>query len=646
MASNKNWPLRTILSSQFLIVAIIPVIMVALLSIYFLVPKINHSHYVSQKALAESISGQVTTYLDNAASDLKVLASFAMQENSFFKQELGLLDIYTTNQTYFSDIYLTDNDGIITHIGLPSERQYLRANFLALDMSNSALFKRVMSTGLAAWSDVYLSTVSGRLSIAFSQPFLEGTLVGEISVKELPTLVQGLSKQHQVTIMILDTQRQLIAHPHVELSSQQINLSNIELVKETDAGNSLSLPFIFDNDELIGTASLMPDLNWMVISAQSKRKVETEQSAVYDILIAAIFIGITAAGLLAMLLAREFISGFTQAALQAKHIASGDYQAPPTKSRIRELQWLADNLVTTGEAIETRENEIIQLNTVLEQRVEERTEDLKKSNHELESTLSDLKHTQEQLIQSEKLSALGSLVAGVSHELNTPIGNSLMTSSTLSESVRSISLQSKGNLLTKSSFDNFIAEVEHGGHILERNLQRASELIHSFKQVAVDQSSAQKRGFNLQQHFNEVLTTLHPMLKKSDVSVETHIPNNIYFNSYPGALSQIITNLIQNALLHAFEGKNQGTITITASSIDEKRVHILLEDNGIGMSEEVQNSMFDPFFTTKLGQGGSGLGLHIVHNLVTNVLQGNITVESKKGIGTKMTLNLPKSIER
>jgi len=219
-----------------------------------------------------------------------------------------------------------------------------------------------------------------------------------------------------------------------------------------------------------------------------------------------------------------------------------------------------------------------------------------------------------------------------------------MTSSTLTESVRTIVKQSASNQLTKSSFDNFISEVEQGSHILERNLQRASELIHSFKQVAVDQSSAKKRGFNLEQHFSEVLTTLHPVLKKSPIKIDTAIASSLFLNSYPGALSQIITNLIQNALLHAFDTSDHGLITVTANEIDSEQVRIIFEDNGKGMSKEMQSSIFDPFFTTKLGQGGSGLGLHIVHNLVTNVLKGTITVDSDQGKGTRMILDLPISI--
>ncbi|MAY43191.1 MULTISPECIES: ATP-binding protein [unclassified Neptuniibacter] len=644
MTNKKSWPLRTILTTQFLIVAIIPLLIASLLSIILLVPKINHNHHLSQLTLLESISAQVISYLDNAASDLNVLAKFSRQRYELFDEKHAFLDIYTNSQTYFSTIYLTNSSGLITNIGLPNNRQQLRQNFIALDISQNSFYKNVQNSSQAIWSNTFLSAVTGRLSIAYSRPFFSGAITGEISIEEFPNLVSDLAVQHNVTVMILDRNRQLIAHPDVSLSHQQINLSNLKLVQQADHGEDISLPFTFNNKEYIGTPSIIPGLNWMLITAQPRTEVEAEKSAIYDILFIAIITSIASAGFIAMLLAREFLSGFAQVALQAQAVASGRYETNSNKSKIREVQRLTNNLSKMSAAIEAREHEVAKLNQELERRVEERTEDLKQSNHELELTLQDLQLTQDQLVQSEKLSALGALVAGVSHELNTPIGNSQMTSSTLSSSVRDIAARVKSNNLTQTSFNDFIDEMEQGTLIIERNLYRASELIHSFKQVAVDQASSKKRQFDLNQHIHDVLTTLHPMIKKAKIHVDADIPENIKIESFPGAISQVITNLIQNSIIHGFEGRTDGKITISARETDDKHVQITVEDNGKGIDSNIKNSIYDPFFTTKSGSGGSGLGLHIVHNLTTKVLKGKVHVESELGKGTKTILNLPENI--
>ena len=639
-----HWPLQTLLSIQFLTVAVIPIVIASLLEAWLVLPKINKSHDISQQALAKSISGQVSIYLENAASNLQVLASLAAKQAQPRQTHFELLDVYTNSQVHFNTIYLTDKSGRIIDIGLPPERSHLSENYLDLDMSNYPIFQHVQQNQAESWSDVILSTVSGHLSVAYAIPVGEGVLIGEISVEELPKLAQDLAQQYNVTTMILDQNRQLIAHPDILLSQQQINLSNLPLVLTAEQGKPLSQPFEFNHQELQGTATLIEKLNWMVIVAQPRDELEMEQAAINGILVASIVASIFIAAILAMFLAKVLISGFSNATSQAKELALGHYSIEPSPSHIKELHQLGLDLQTTGREIEQRELHIVQLNENLEQRVEARTEALKHSNKELKLALNNLKLTQEQLIQSEKLSALGSMVAGVSHELNTPIGNSLIASTTLAESTREIVNRSENNQLTKSSFDNYIHEVSQGSLILERNLNRASELIHSFKQIAVDQASAKRRNFEFRQHVNEVLMALHPMIKNTAVKIETDLPAEIYLDSYPGALSQIFTNLIQNALKHAFPN-NTGTIRITAEEQGEQELVITLSDNGIGMPEEMLNAIFDPFFTTKLGQGGSGLGLHIVHNLVTKVLQGSIEVESQLNVGTRMTLRLPEVLK-
>lgn len=282
-----------------------------------------------------------------------------------------------------------------------------------------------------------------------------------------------------------------------------------------------------------------------------------------------------------------------------------------------------------------------ELNASLEQRVAERTEALSKSNEELSKAMQTVQRAQTELVQSEKLSALGSLVAGIAHELNTPIGNSLMAASTLEDYSRDIAAVVSQGALKRSMLDQFLQDNKTATDILVRNLRRASELITSFKQVAVDQASAQRRHFQLSEVVKEILITLGPTLKKTPFVIDSNIDDSIELDSYPGALGQVLVNLINNSLMHGLDGLEHGKIGLYAFPYEPGWIELALSDNGHGISEENLPRIFDPFFTTRLGQGGSGLGLNIVHNLVTGVLGGKLEVASQLGWGVRFAIRLP-----
>jgi PAS domain S-box-containing protein len=288
------------------------------------------------------------------------------------------------------------------------------------------------------------------------------------------------------------------------------------------------------------------------------------------------------------------------------------------------------------------ESEILELNANLEQRVIERTDELQRANMELAATLTTLNMAQEELVRSEKLAALGSLVAGIAHELNTPIGNSLMVASTLVDQTRVMTEGfADGSGLKRSTLDAYLKDSAKAGDILVRNLFRAANLVTSFKQVAVDQTSSQRRIFSLAEVVSEILLTLSPTLRKTAFEVVQDIPPDLTFDSYPGPLGQVITNLVNNALLHGFEGRNTGRVSLSALRNREGLVELSVKDDGIGIPQGNLNRIFDPFFTTKLGAGGSGLGLNITHNIVTGVLGGKVRVQSEVGSGTTFVLTLP-----
>jgi PAS domain S-box-containing protein len=287
------------------------------------------------------------------------------------------------------------------------------------------------------------------------------------------------------------------------------------------------------------------------------------------------------------------------------------------------------------------ENEIRELNATLEQRVIQRTEELQRANQELAHTLETLNVAQEELVRSEKLAALGSLVAGIAHELNTPIGNSLMVGSTLVDQARALSSSYRSNGLKRSMLENYLGDAGKAGDILMRNLQRAADLVTGFKQVAVDQTSSQRRKFSVAEVVSEIMLTLWPTVRKTAFTVGQHIPESLMMDSYPGPLGQVITNLVNNALLHGFEGRQSGSVAICAEAAGEGWLELSVKDDGVGIPPANLNRIFDPFFTTKLGAGGSGLGLNITHNIVTGILGGRIRVHSEPGAGTTFTLSLP-----
>lgn len=292
-------------------------------------------------------------------------------------------------------------------------------------------------------------------------------------------------------------------------------------------------------------------------------------------------------------------------------------------------------------ALHRHEQEMMQLNNLLEQRVEERTAALSRSNEDLRTAVAKLEQAQHELLQREKLAALGALVAGIAHELNTPIGNSVTAASTLHDQTQSFTTQLASGI-TRSALDRFVENTQLASDIVLRNLQRAAELVTSFKHVAVDQTSDQRRRFPLDEVVNETLLTLGPCIRKSGHQVIKEISENVIMDSYPGALSQILTNLVNNAFIHAFTDKEHGIVRIEAGPLGDDDVTLVVSDDGCGIAPEHIGRIFNPFFTTRLGGGGSGLGLHIAYNQVTGMLGGQIRAESEPGQGARFVLTMPR----
>ena len=282
--------------------------------------------------------------------------------------------------------------------------------------------------------------------------------------------------------------------------------------------------------------------------------------------------------------------------------------------------------------------ELRDLNAQLETRVLERSAALERANGDLSAALDTLRRTQSELLAAEKMASLGSLVAGIAHELNTPIGNSLLAATSLSDRVVEFQQVVDSGTLRRSALTTHLEEVRLVSGLISGSLHKAAQLISSFKQIAVDQTSDQRRVFDLLTAVHDTTATYMPRLRRANCTVRMQIPHGIALDSYPGSWYQVLNNLINNALTHAFDGRDAGVVTIRAAELGDGLLELVFADDGVGMPDEVLRHVFDPFFTTKMGQGGTGLGMNIVYNIVTGVLGGRITIESTPGIGTTVRI--------
>jgi signal transduction histidine kinase len=344
--------------------------------------------------------------------------------------------------------------------------------------------------------------------------------------------------------------------------------------------------------------------------------------------IAVIFLGIIITA--GVLIALSIRLPLQQIMASMRAITSGDYDRRVQGTGAR------DEVGAMARAVEVfRENAIAKRKT---------EDELRTSKEKAESALLELSAAQQNLIDAERLAALGGLVAGVAHEVNNPIGISLTVASSFARRAEMFESELKSDVqLRRSQLEEFVRTSRDAAQQLVANLHRAAELIQSFKQVAVDRSHAERRQFSLGEATDQIVASLRPVLKKAAITLSIDVPEGLVIDGYPGSYGQILTNLFLNAANHAFADGRSGSISISARSRGNDDVEIIFADNGAGMTPDVQRQAFDPFFTTRRNEGGTGLGLHIVYNLVTQQLGGRMMLDSRLGQGTTFRIIMPKA---
>ena len=553
----------------------------------------------------------------------------------------------------FTAIYLLSENGRVKYAALPENAPNVRPNLVGTDLSRNPLFSSARHLARRVWSDRYLSALKGDATIGLAIPFGDYVLLGEVAPDFAMNVLRAGAADLTYPVLVVDRAGEYVAGKNLAESERLRNwAADLRGVSPGPEGDVRQLRFA---GKRYDTGIARSDkLQWTFLVG-SPARLDNERVRMTIGLVLGGFVGsILLALILAPLWAARMSAPLRDLIAQTRALTSGKFGGKVARGPILEFNQLASDMESMAEAIRQRQGElerseerllqslqnVQQLNLLLEHRVELRTIDLARANRELSEAMDTLKLAQGELVRSEKLASLGNLVGGVAHELNTPIGNGVMAVSTLHDQVRAFRREMESGL-RRSALEAFVNRVERGSEIAVRNLQRANELIASFKQVAIDQTSVQRRQFMLAEVVEEILLTMQPSLKKASCKVNCKIPGDLSLDGYPGPLGQVLTNLLTNALNHAFDGRTQGRIEILAAREGVDQVCLQVADDGAGIPPELLGRIFDPFVTSKLGRGGSGLGLHIVWNTVTAVLGGSITVASAPGEGTRFHIVLP-----
>jgi signal transduction histidine kinase len=566
-----------------------------------------------------------------------------------------LSDILAGNKAYVS-LALADRQGAVL-AAVPEQRN--------VQFNQSPFFQQVTRSTDFTVGDYFLLPDQRRVAVQFGQPVLDptgqviGVLVAEFDVSYFGRIFYDLHLPDQSVFTLTDTKGiRLTRFPEAEKYTWVADLPQMVALMsgkqaegtflETGVDGTSRL-YGFKRVYLQGASSsyLMIRLGIPVDQALSEARSVTLRNVAFLVL----------AAILALVMAwcvAEFtmLRRLSALILATSKLKQGDL-AVRTGMSPDEGEWgalgaafdsMAEGLEQKEEARTIAEEKLRRLNEELEERVTQRTGELAKANIELQQTLEDLQRTQKHLVMSEKLAALGELVAGVAHEVNTPVGVALSAGSTLAEKSRVLNELYDQGEMKRSDLTQYLSDVREGADMVVMNLGRASELIRSFKMVAADQVSENKRLFNVKSYIDEVLLSLRPTLKKTSHKVVVDCPTDLMVESYPGAFSQILTNFIINSLVHGFAAGQAGEIGIAVKKTGGT-LNVIYRDNGKGMPPDVKDRIFEPFFTTARSQGSTGLGLHIVFNIVTRTLQGTIECESSVGQGTSFILTMPVNSE-
>ncbi|OPX55433.1 HAMP domain-containing protein [Oceanospirillum multiglobuliferum] len=586
----------------------------------------------------------VKIFWDEVVRSMNLLARIRGFAELEPEQAFPLIEALSRQNSAFELVALYDKEGnVIAQTSLYGKKS-------APNVSSENFFRRSLNrheefvSAPTYLPDLDAHFVQLSVPVRDQQDKVNGVLVASINLQPLRYRLAQVSNTIGGTTYLVDGQYQLIASgskiDSAMLASVRKVLTQPALQKQLQISGHAALDLYsgIEGDKVLGNLYRVFGTPWTVVAEVSYDKVLAPIHKIIYLSLGGALVAMLIVFWVSRVLTRRITEPLQMLTHAAKQVSQGEYQPKLEIHSPVEFVLLSeafnDMAMQVKEAIESLQK----LNDELEHRVSERTKTLSE-------TLSYLQRTQSELIQREKMAALGELVAGVAHEINTPIGICVTASSHIAHDLKQLKNALETQNLTASMLQEFIEDTDNALALMSSNLHRGSQLINDFKKVAVDQSHDDVRAFLLVEYVRAVANSLTPSLKmkKHKVLVEGIEELEVVHN--PGAFSQIITNLIMNSVIHGFGERAEGLIHIQVQD-SERADEVVVEysDNGAGMDQEQCEKVFNPFYTTRRGAGGSGLGGNIIFNLVTQVLKGTIEVHSEIGQGVHFTIRFPRSL--
>ncbi len=632
----KKFQLKGILNTLYASAVIVPLIIISIVAVNYTRNYITELSKGYNAQIINNLRLNIESFFEEPKRDLSSLRDMMSYDGEVLNE--SYIETYFKNQRMFHHIIIIDNDGYVVNT-YPKEEE-----IIGFDYSRESAFKAVKDGADEAWSRTYIYTKENHVSINYAIPMQNHVILGIVHLNIIEKLFEETINDKDVVVGITDQSGVYIMHTNYKNVEQRFsdpyvlnNEMNYDRVK-------------IDGQYFYGTSVTTGYQGWKVVLYESVDRLR-DKLLQFIMYISILIIALVS---IAVIIGRKVnglvFKNLSDVVSKTKDVAEGHYLIDEIEGPFSEFIEISNNFKYMAGEIKTREDQILNqsfeielMNKELENRVIERTNELFSTNQELEIALENLKRTQDQLIESEKLASLGDLVAGLAHEINTPLGIILTIITYLQETTGKVKNKYEAGLLKKGDFELHLQSTLESEGLIYDNITRAIELISSFKLISAEQRNIEKRVIMIHDFIENIIKSLEPQMKKTNIDVRLHCDESIEIETIPLSLYQIMINLIMNTKVHAYD-EFGGIVDVSISS-NKNHVELIIEDYGVGVPEENIKKIFEPFFTTKRGSGGTGLGLNIVYNSVKQNLQGNIHCKSNSGEGTQFIIELPFNLD-